>query len=112
MDVASVFGVVAAAAAIAFIVWTMPVGKRLAARLGVPQFGQVRASRPQAGDHQYLLRACGGDTAELERRLGAERARFSELGEADIYRRAIRTYMNSRPQGEDAGRTKGSGDES
>ena len=98
MSVTSVLGVIAAAAAIVFIVWTMPVGKRIAKRLGVPQFGQVRASRPRAGDHEYLLRACGGDSAELERRLAAERERFSELGEADIYRRAIRTYMNTRSE--------------
>ncbi len=92
----SLLGLVVVALAVLFVVWTMPVGKRIAARLGVPRFGAKRAGRPRSEDRDYLLRACGGDLAEVERRLAAERERFSDLGEADIYRRAIRKVMQSR----------------
>lgn len=44
-------------------------------------------------DVAFLLRACGGDRAEVERRLEAERARLPDLTEAEHYRRAIRKAM-------------------
>ena len=92
-------GVAAVVLAILFIIWTMPVGARIAARLGAPQFGAMRSGRPSSEDRDYLLRACGGDEAEVERRLAAERERFSDLGEAAIYRRAIRKVMRNRTDG-------------
>ena len=88
-------GVAAVVLAILFIIWTMPVGARIAERLGAPRFGAIRSGRPSPEDRDYLLWACGGDEAEVERRLAAERERFSDLGEADIYRRAIRKVMRS-----------------
>ena len=44
----------------------------------------------------YLLSLCGGDRAEADRRVEAERERFPELTEADHYRRAIRKGMAER----------------
>jgi hypothetical protein len=79
--------------AVIAIYLTTPSGQRLAGVLGVPvPFGKG----PAREDRDYLLRACGGDRREMARRLAMERARFPDLGEAEIHRRAIRTYMNDR----------------
>jgi len=96
MNATTLLGVLVAAAAIVFILLTMPAGRKVAERLGLPQLGAARAGRVPKEDRDYLLRVCGGDAAEVERRLTAERERFSDLSEPEIYRRAIRTHMQSR----------------
>lgn len=47
-------------------------------------------------DVDFLLSSCGGDSAEVDRRLAAERERYPELTEAEHYRRAIRRVMRER----------------
>ena len=47
-------------------------------------------------DVRYLLEACGGDSDEASRRVEFERERFSELTEAEHYRRAIRKMLAER----------------
>jgi phosphatidylethanolamine-binding protein (PEBP) family uncharacterized protein len=79
--------------AVGAIFVTTPAGRRLINALGIRlRFG----GGPPPEDHQYLLRVCGGDKSELARRLDDERARQPDLSEAQLYRQAIRTYMNSR----------------
>lgn len=94
--VTSVFGVVLAIAAIVYILFTMPIGRRVAERLRFPAASSAPAGRAPKEDREYLLRVCGGDAAEVERRLAAEKERFPELNERAIYRRAIRTYMKNK----------------
>ena len=47
-------------------------------------------------DVDYLLSACDGDHAELERRIQLERERYPDLTEAEHYRFAIRKVFASR----------------
>jgi len=82
-----------AIAAVLAIFLTTPAGRRFAIKLGVPL---PFAGGPSKSDRDFLLRACGGDRRELAKWLDHERVRFPDLDEADIHRRAIRTYMNSR----------------
>ena len=86
-------GLVAVVAVIVWIFLTMPAGRALAARLGLHRF--VRAGAPQE-DRDFLLRVCGSDRGEVRQRLDVELERFPELTEAETYRKAIRTYMNSK----------------
>jgi hypothetical protein len=82
-----------AIAGVLAIFLTMPLGQRLAAALG------IRVKRPgnvPAEDRDYLLRVCGEDAREVERRLSAERARNASLSVPEQYRKAIRTYLNER----------------
>lgn len=72
---------------------TTPAGQRISAGLGLDALSK---DWPPKEDRDFLLRACSDDRAEMERRLGDERSRNSALTEAQVYRRAIRTYMNSR----------------
>lgn len=81
------------AIAVIAIFMTTDAGRRLAARLGVPnpfRGGVDRETR------DYLLEACGRDKRLMAERLQAERDRFPALDEAAIYRRAVRTLMNER----------------
>ena len=53
---------------------------------------------PQLGtsvnqDHDFLLSRCNGDESELLRRLEAETRRNPGLSEAEVYRKAIRTWF-------------------
>ena len=53
---------------------------------------------PQLGtsinqDHDFLLSRCNGDERELLRRLEAETRRNPGLSEAEVYRKAIRTWF-------------------
>jgi hypothetical protein len=76
--------------AVAAIFATTPAGHRLLARLGIRlRFG----GGPAPEDHSYLLRVCGGDPRELERRLANQRERWPELSEAELYRKAIRAHL-------------------
>lgn len=72
---------------------TTPGGQRLLSALGLHRF--VKDAAP-AEDRAYMLRVCGGDHAEVERRLQSERARNDALSEAQVYRKAIRRLMNER----------------
>lgn len=94
-------------AAIAFALWyglmrTEP-GARLRSAIGRRM---MRAStRAAAGgsaeppgtttgeDHRFLLEKCRGDERELFRRLEAEQRRNPRLDEAEVYRKAIRTWF-------------------
>ena len=80
-------------AAVFAIYATTPGGQRLLAGLGLRRF--VKGAAPSE-DLDYMLRACGGDRAEVERRLAAERERNDTLSEAQLYRKAIRRLMNER----------------
>ena len=44
-------------------------------------------------DHVFLLARCGGDEAELLRRLETETRRNPSLNEAELYRKAIRSWF-------------------
>jgi hypothetical protein len=83
-----------AIAAVLAIFLTTPAGRRMWTALGLSRpFGRG----PSKQDLDFLMHACGGDRRELARRLEHERARFPDLDEVDIHRRAIRTYLNARP---------------
>ncbi len=69
---------------------TTPAGRRLAARFGVAE--RVRGPAPSE-DVEFLLTRCGGDPAEVARRIAAERDRGPALTEAEHYRRAIRRLL-------------------
>jgi hypothetical protein len=79
--------------AIIAIFATTPAGKRLSVRLGLNLSCKGRA--PQE-DHDYLLRVCNGDFTELGERLTAARRNNPEMTEAEVYRRAIRVYLQSK----------------
>jgi hypothetical protein len=72
---------------------TTPAGKKLAVRLGLRFSNKSLASDE---DHDYLLRVCNGDFDELSARLKAARGINPELTEAEVYRRAIRTYLRDK----------------
>jgi len=88
---------IAVAAVVAISVYT-DWGQAIIARLGIRlRFGPG----PPPEDHAFLLRACDGDESELRRRLESERERNPRLDQAQVYRKAIRTYMNSRERREE-----------
>jgi hypothetical protein len=95
MEWGSAIGAFLATGIILGVFLTMPAGQALARRLGLD--GLVRGA-PSTGDREFLLRVCSGDRAEVERRLAVERARFPDITDEQIHRRAIRTYMNNRPE--------------
>jgi hypothetical protein len=88
-------------AAVAFALWfaamrTEP-GRRVRGWIGARM---LRASSPQpqratttTEDHRFLLDRCSGDEDELLRRLEAETRRNPGLDEAELYRKAIRTWF-------------------
>jgi hypothetical protein len=82
-----------AAAALVALLATTPAGRRLRARLGV---GRGRGDRAPQEDHDFLLRACGGDEAKLTGLLEAELRRNPALSEAQLYRKAIRRWFAQR----------------
>jgi uncharacterized protein (DUF934 family) len=80
-----------AIAGVLAIFLTTPLGHRMAAALG------IRAQLPgdvPLEDRDFLLRVCGDDAREVERRLAVERARNDSLSIKQQYRKAIRTYLN------------------
>lgn len=79
--------------AVVAIFLTTRRGKEIASQLGLEMPGKGKAPRE---DHDYLLRVCGGDVAELERRLAATRKNNPELSEAGAYRRAIREHLKDK----------------
>ena len=91
--------------AIGAILFTTPAGRRLRARLrnlgGAAAGGTAGGGgggRATQEDYDFLLRVCGGDEDRLSRRLEAEIRRNPHLSEAQLYRRAIRTYMRGRSE--------------
>jgi len=68
-------------------------GQAWVTRLGLRRF--QRGAAPDE-DRDFLLRSCNGNRAEVEARLSAERERYPDSNEAQLYRRAIRTFMNTR----------------
>jgi hypothetical protein len=86
-----------AVAAVTAIFLTTPAGQRMASGLRIDAL--VKDGPPKE-DRDFMLRVCEGDREELNRRLDAERGRNPEMSEAQVYRRAIRTYMNSREASE------------
>lgn len=65
-------------------------GREIAKRFGFRD--HVKGAAPSE-DVDFLIAACRGDHAEAARRVEAERVRFSELNEAEHYRRAIRKIL-------------------
>jgi hypothetical protein len=84
---------VIAVAAVTAIFLTTPAGQRMASGLGIDALVK---DGPPKDDREFMLRVCDGDRAELKRRLDAERSRNLDMSEAQVYRRAIRTYMNAK----------------
>ena len=72
---------------------TTPRGREIAKRIGLRDRVKGAAS---SEDVAFLLESCGGDRREVARRLEFERERFSDLSEAEHYRRAIRKVMAER----------------
>jgi hypothetical protein len=68
-------------------------GQAIAKKIGFRD--RVKGAAPTE-DLAYLLEACGGDSVEAARRVEFERERFSELTEAEHYRRAIRKLLAER----------------
>ena len=83
------FAVVATGAVFATTRAGGELGKRMGFRDHVP-------GAASSEDVAFLLSACGNDAQEAARRVEAERARFSDLTEAEHYRRAIRRVLAQR----------------
>lgn len=67
-------------------------GRRLGERLGIPP---LRGRAPK-DDRSFLLKACQGDRSQLVARLAAERDRWPDASEAELYRKAIRSWFQQR----------------
>jgi hypothetical protein len=78
---------------------TTTAGRKIAKRIGLRD--RV-AGAATSEDVSYLLSACNGDLASLERRVEAERVKYPDLNEAEHYRRAIRKVFTER-ESEDPG---------
>jgi hypothetical protein len=87
------------AAAVVAIFATTRAGQAFITRVGLHRFQQGAASDE---DRAFLLRACGGDASLVEARLDAIRTQYPEWTEEQLYRRAIRAYMNANPPDLDA----------
>jgi hypothetical protein len=72
---------------------TTPPGRQVLKRIGLRDL--VSDAAPSE-DFDYLLSACGGDRAELDRRVSVERERYPDLTEAEHFRRAIRKVFDER----------------
>lgn len=92
---------VIAVAAVVAIFSTTSAGQRLAASLGIDAL--LRKGPPRE-DREFLLQVCGGNRRKLAERLDAERRKNRAMSEAQVYRRAIRTYMKGRVESETDGR--------
>lgn len=79
--------------AVAAIFLTTRRGKEISAQLGLEMPGKNKVPEE---DRDYLLRVCGGDVEELQRRLAATRKNNPELSEAGAYRRAIREHLKDK----------------
>lgn len=72
---------------------TTTAGRQILKRIGLRDWVPGAAS---SEDFAYLRRACGGDRAEMERRVAIERERYPDLTEAEHFRRAIRKVFAER----------------
>jgi hypothetical protein len=81
---------------VGWILWTMPIGQRVANRLGLVGF---RRQGAPGADREFLLRACGGDRARVQEMLERARAGDREMSDAEAHRRAIRTVMRTKHGG-------------
>ena len=68
-------------------------GRQVAKRIGLRD--RVKGAAP-SDDIAFLLKACGGDAEEAASRVETERIHFSDLTEAEHYRRAIRKVLAER----------------
>lgn len=75
----------------ALLLSTAP-GRRVGERLGIPP---LRGRAPK-DDRAFLLKACQGDRSQLRERLATERDRWPGSSEAELYRKAIRTWFQER----------------
>ena len=92
----SALAVLLVLALLGWVVWTMPVGQRIASRLGLVGFGGQGARKQ---DREYLLRVCGGDRARVQRLLDEARAGDIRMSDAEAHRRAIRRHLRSKHGG-------------
>ena len=81
---------------IGWILWTMPIGQRVAQKLGLRGFRKQGAPRE---DRDFLLRACDGDQDRVQNLLDEARANQPEMTDAQAYRRAIRAHLRSKHGG-------------
>jgi hypothetical protein len=81
---------------IGWVLWTMPVGQRIAQRLGHRGFRKEGAPRE---DREFLLNACEGDGDRVRAMLDEARANQPEMTDAEAHRRAIRTHMRDKHGG-------------
>ncbi len=79
-------------AIVAALFLTTAAGKRLGERLGLPPL-QGRAPRK---DREFLAEVCGGDRAAVRARLARERERFPDATDAELHRKAIRTWFREK----------------
>ena len=77
-------------AAVGWLFLTTDAGQRLAKTLRIRRI--VTDAAPDE-DVEYLLRVCGGDSSEAERRVGEAWKANPEMTEAQAYRRAIRAHL-------------------
>jgi hypothetical protein len=68
-------------------------GREIAKRIGFRD--RVKGAAPSE-DVAFLLSACGDDPKEAARLVALERSQYSDLSEADHYRRAIRKIIAAR----------------
>ena len=68
-------------------------GREIAKRIGFRD--RVKGAAPSE-DVAFLLSACHGDRKEAARLVALERKQYSDLSEADHYRRAIRKILATR----------------
>ena len=88
--------VLATLAFIGWVLWTMPIGERVAQRLGLRGFRKHGAPKE---DFEFLLKACDGDPDRVRDLLDQARAGRPEMTDAQAYRRAIRAHMRSKHGG-------------
>jgi hypothetical protein len=94
------FGFVVLAAVLALVFSRTPGGRRVYAKLrgaAGPDSPPQKAAPNE--DHAFLLTACDGDEDELLRRLEVEVRRNPDLDEAQVYRRAIRSWFQEKRGG-------------
>jgi hypothetical protein len=72
---------------------TTTTGRQILKRVGLRD--RVPGAAPSE-DLAYLRKACGGDRAEMDRRVAIERERYPDLTEAEHFRRAIRKVLAER----------------
>jgi hypothetical protein len=85
-----------ALACVGAILWTMPLGQRIANRLGLRGFRREGAPRE---DREFLLKACDGDRERVQAMLDEARSKQPDLTDAQAYRNAIRSHMRSKHGG-------------